>query len=324
MQLRAILLLQSFFTGFLFPDRWKEKHLNDHFASSLAPNMENKTEILGLAELAANAYLMPQLNATWRNSTDLWMFLYSYGWRIDGVRGHVFKHREKPVIAISVKGTSLNSKKDKESANLICSCNCCFQNCTSSACDKGELLASLPNMYLTLVIKALADVKERYPDFSIWFTGHSMGAVVAALAGVQSCNHAVGFASPGEQLFAERINLTHGCTEGEPLGKIHHVGYYKDPIFTGTCGWMCRAAGYRMDSKCHHGAECVYTEKRENPEDPKDPEDPGDHHPGELGSGLIWSHTINFLIDRVIVPNEHVPKCIPVLGCNETCTTTGD
>ena len=301
------------------------------------PNVTDKNEILSLAELAANAYLVPDIRNTtkWRNSTDMYTYEYSYGWDVDGLRGHVFKKRIDPVVVISVKGTSLNSAKDKESANLICSCNCCFSECKNE-CDKNKLLESLPSMYLSLLIEAYTDAQTRYPpETKFWFTGHSMGSLISALAAVKTCNYAVGFSSPGEQLFANRIGLVHDCDDdGTPddgndhKRTIFHFGYYKDPIFVGNCGWLCSVAGYRMDSLCHHGNECTYldTEKNDGKVDGEENIVYGYENTdidvktyGKLGSGWIHTHTINFLIDKIIKPQKTVPMCVPVNNCTETC-----
>ena len=300
-------------------------------ATQIFPNVTNKEMILSLAELAANAYHDPSERNTssWRNETLLWNYLDSYGWEVDGLRGHVFSHTTESILTISVKGTSLNSAKDKESANLICSCNCCYSNCTN-ACDKERLLHSLPNMYLSLLLIAYYDLKQDYPFHSIWFTGHSMGAVIAALGGVRTCNPAIGFSAPGEQLFADRIDLKHECdnerNNGEGLPPIYHIGYYRDPIFVGNCGWLCSLAGYRMDSKCHHGMECVYKDSTEDDE-PGELDEYGmggmigmeDVKEGTLGSGLIYTHTANFLIDKVIKPADAIPLCYPSVNCTEKC-----
>lgn len=306
--------------------------------SQILPDVTNKTLVLSLAELAANAYHDPKERdkAVWRNTTGLWTYCFSYGWQVDGLRGHVFSHREDDILTISVKGTSLNSAKDKESANMICSCNCCYSNCTD-ACNRERLLEGLPNMYLSLLVSVYTDLREEYPNHQIWFTGHSMGAVIASLAGVKTCHPSVGYGAPGEQLFANRIGLNHTCGNGA-LPPIYHIGYYRDPIFVGNCGWLCWVAGYRMDSICHHGYECMY---KNSVDDDDDADDDGivilrlqtgsntdvfdnQNEYNDLGSGLIYTHTVNYLIDKVIIPNDKVPACYPVLNCIEKCEDEDD
>lgn len=288
----------------------------------IVPDVTNKTLVLSIAELAANAYHYPESRNTsvWRNTTGIWNYMYSYGWEIDGLRGHIFNHVEEDIIIMSIKGTSLNSAKDKESANLICSCNCCHSNCTNE-CDRDKLLESLPHMYLSLLLLAYYDIEQEYPGHQIWFTGHSMGSVIASLAGIRTCNPVVGFSAPGEQLFADRIGLKHEC-DGDNIPSIYHFGYYRDPIYVGNCGWLCNLAGYRMDSKCHHGYECTYSNTDDDESEP-----PGEPHGFNenndellpLGSGMIYYHTINFLIDKIIKPFEKVPLCYAEFNCTEKC-----
>jgi lipase ATG15 len=295
-----------------------------HFVAALSvPDATNKTLILSLAELSANAYHEPKERNTtlWRNSTEMWRYVSSYGWEIDGLRGHVFAHRVDKLLVVSVKGTTLNNDKDKESANLLCSCNCCYSNCTD-ACNRDRLLQSLPNMYLTLLLSFHENLEKEFPDYEIWFTGHSMGAVIATLAAVKTCRPAVGYSSPGEQLFASRIGLHHDCTDEQP--PIYHVGFDQDPIYTGNCKWLCWMAGYRMDSLCHHGYECVYSDSVDddsNSEQRLQIQESIGAHGGlrDLGSGWIYTHTANYLIDKVIIPNENVPSCRPVENCSERC-----
>ena len=293
--------------------------LSNIVEGTILPDMTNKTLLLSVAELASNAYHMPDIrnSTTWRNTTEMWYYEYSYGWEVDGLRGHVFRNVVENTIVFSVKGTSLNSKKDKESANMICSCNCCFGNCTGE-CDEQRLKQGLPNMYFMLLISAYEDAMERYPGYTFWFTGHSMGAVVAALAGVKTCNPVIGFSAPGEQMFADRIELNHDCPS-EPFPPIYHVGYYKDPIYVGNCGWLCAVAGYRMDSRCHHGYECTYIDSTEEELLIMQRTETMEDYQRDLGSGLIYTHTINFLIDKVIAPQEEVPSCIAVTNCTEKC-----
>lgn len=292
----------------------------------LAIDVKSKLQVLGMAELAANAYFVPNASnsTSWRNTTGLWTYEYSYGWKVDGLRGHIFKSTVEKTIVISAKGTSLNSKKDKESANLICSCNCCFDKC-SNECDKEKLLESLPNMYISLMLKAYENVLEKYPDHDVVFTGHSMGSVVASLAAIQTCNLAVGFSAPGEQLFAERINMTHNCPTSKK-STVHHFGYSKDPIFTGTCGWMCSLFGYKMDSLCHHGKVCTYGIMEEKEKEELDFEISYKNYStlyenvDLLGSGMIYTHKIDFLIDKIIIPSETVPECVFKENCTEKCS----
>ena len=275
---------------------------------NLTPDITDKTLILALAQLSSNAYFDNSNQKNWYNNS-LFNYEYSYGWDVDGLKGHIFKMNTENIIVISVKGTSLSSSKDKESANLICSCNCCNSNCTNQ-CDKEKLQNSLPGMYASLLIKVYKQVSQLYPGYTVWFTGHSMGAVVASIVATQTCNSAVTFSSPGEQLFDDRINLVHRCLQKKSNHKItiHHFGYYNDPIFTGTCT-LCRLVGYHMDSICHHGSKCTFQKPNDNFIEPEI---------DIFGSFILPSHRISFLIN-IIEKTNIMPECIPVTNCTEKC-----
>jgi len=264
----------------------------------------NKTEILGLAELAANAYRSPEEKDIWRNTTGIYEYMTSFGYEKDGLRNHLFSHTEKDVLVIAIKGTSLSSHTDKENDNIMFGC-CCGFTCKNSTCDNETLKDALPTLYVQLVLETYRVVTRRFPNKEIVFTGHSLGASIASIAGMETCRQTVAFSSPPEALFAQRINLQHNCGGKHPRN-IFHFGYTNDPIFKGTCGFLCTIAGYSMDSKCHHGLECEYKET-----------------PSAAGSTLITRHTINYLIDDVIT-KQPVPQCVPVTACNETCSYSLD
>lgn len=258
----------------------------------------NKTEVLALAELASNAYHSPQSKDTWRNTTGVYNYLNSFGYKEDGLRAHLFSHNFKDTLVISIKGTSLSSSNDKDNDNIMFSC-CCGFPCKNSTCDRQQLTTSLPTLYVGLVLETYRLVAEHYPGKEILFTGHSLGASIASIAGMQTCSKVVAFSSPPEALFTKRIGLKHNC-QGEHTRNIFHFGYEYDPIFKGTCGLLCKVAGYNMDSKCHHGNECIYSDV------------------SKLGSTLITRHTINYLID--IIKNSEPPTCTFIHKCQESCS----
>lgn len=258
----------------------------------------NKTELLALAELASNAYHSPDEKDSWRNTTGVYNYLNSFGYSKDGLRTHLFSHNFRDTLVISIKGTSLSSTNDKENDNNMFSC-CCGFTCKERTCDRQRLVTTLPTLYVGLVLETYRIVKEIYPSKEILFTGHSLGASIASIAGMQTCRQVVAFSSPPEALFSERIGLEHNC-QGEHTKNIFHFGYEHDPIFLGTCGFLCKVAGYNMDSKCHHGNKCVYSDLV------------------DLGSTLITRHTINYLID--IIKRSEPPTCTFIEDCQESCS----
>ena len=133
-----------------------------------------------------------------------------------------------------------------------------------------------------------------YPSATIWFTGHSLGGAIAALAALETGNAAVTFEAPGDQLYARRLGIGAGAVAGGPVGggrmggsksggggksgggksgagsgevsppppsppPIWQFGSRSDPIFMGECKGAlsaCYHAGYAMETKCHVGYTC--------------------------------------------------------------------
>lgn len=282
------------------------------------PDVQNITEVLGLAELAANAYHSSLLQNTigpfaWRNSTLEWMYVKSFGWNSTGrLRGHIYKHNEKSIVTIAFKGTSPGSKEDASEDNCIFGCCCSVASCSNNTCDLDLFLSDyVPKSYYTLALESYRSAKEEYPDSQIWFTGHSLGGMLAVTAGLAMCQPAVGFASPGDRLFAERTNISLACSD-----LVHHIGYYRDPIFTGTCGWLCRLAGFYIDAKCHLGKSCMFTDPKLNSADVYK------HVVQDIaidGPFSIRYHTINWFIDNVLSISETSPECFTESECVDSC-----
>ena len=230
---------------------------------SIPPDMTNTTLVWSLAELASNAY-HPWDNSTdiqpksWRNETNLWQYVSSFGWTNDDTpdpRGHIFTHVADKVSVIAFKGTSPRSKSDSEQDNYCFGC-CCNSVCKEDTCDISAFKEwFIKKSYFHLSKEGLEEAKAKLPGQEIWFVGHSLGAVVASTAALELGHYAVGFAAPGDQLFATRAEL-----KIENQDKVHHVGYHLDPIYKGSCGLTCRIAGYYVDSKCHLGKTYTYND----------------------------------------------------------------
>ena len=272
------------------------------FTLCYSPDVSNHTFVLSLAELASNAYHNYTEKDTWRNTTRIWNYFESFGWDQDeGLKIHTSYHTQLHVVAITTKGTTLMSRKDKESDNLMFGCNY----------DPDNLDNSLPELYITKLLDIYNNLTIRFPFYSFIFVGHSLGSALSSVAAMKTCNSAVSFSGPGELLFASRIKFNHQCGNKHDY-TIHHIGYEFDPIFTGTCGLICKTFGYNIDSKCHHGL--VYTLKN------NDKDNDIDIYSPDAKNGLyIYYHTTTYLIDHVLKTTKNIPIGIPEENCQEKC-----
>ncbi|XBW38113.1 hypothetical protein QEN19_003707 [Hanseniaspora menglaensis] len=247
----------------------------------LVPDMSDKNTIRSLAQMAQNAYVRNPHSGDWENVTDADSH-YSFGWDDDYVRGHVFKNKERKLIIISYKGTSSTGlpgsgsekdtiENDKVNDNLLFSCCCarvtylwtpvcdcyvdsftCNQNCLEENIrDKSYYFKSSCEIYKT--------VSNKYPGYTIWTVGHSLGGSLSSLVARTYGLVGVAFEAPGELLASQRLHLP---LPNEPsFDTIWHVGNNADPIYMGTCNGAsssCNLAGYAMESRCHSGWEITY------------------------------------------------------------------
>lgn len=287
----------------------------------LEPDITDIKEVLGLAELSANAYHSSVNSSSWRNTTGDWQWVATHGWdntekQQKVLRYHIFFHTSKPVTAIAYKGTSPGDKWDADEDNCLFSCCCSTKKCADNTCNIDEFNEEfLPNSYHFLTSESIKEAKTLDPSRQIWFTGHSLGAVVASTAALKYCEPSVGFSAPGDKMFATRVkDLSLDCDH-----LVHHVGYYHDPIFTGTCGWLCRWAGYNIDSKCHLGKTCEFDDDVDEPEVvlrnvANDISAYGPH--------WIRYHTINWFIDNILSKRPSLPQCdVEISACSD-CSAT--
>jgi lipase ATG15 len=264
-----------------------------------SPDISNSTLVLSMAELASNAYHNYTQKDTWRNTTLIWNYFDSVGWdNDDGLKVHISLHTQLRVIAITTKGTTLMSPKDRDSDNLMFGCDY-----DPDSLPKSEL-------YIDLLLDIYKNLTITFPLYSFVFIGHSLGSALSSLSAMKTCNSAVSFSSPGEVLFASRINFQHNCGD-EHKYTIHHIGYELDPIFTGSCGLVCSAFGYNMNSKCHHGL--IHTLKKTNDVEI-------DVYSPDAQNGLyIYYHTTTYLIDHVLKGLTNIPEGFPEDNCTEVC-----
>lgn len=167
----------------------------------LGPNTTDKSTVISLALMTANAYEARRRDPGWVDVGLGFNSSINFGWENDGIRGHVFADETNSTIVISMKGTSIavfdganTTSNDKENDNLFGSC-CCGEggqylwrqvwHCKTYTytCNQRCLATSLrkPNGYYQASLELYGNVTELYPTSDIVLVGHSLGGVVASL-----------------------------------------------------------------------------------------------------------------------------------------------
>jgi lipase ATG15 len=251
------------------------------------PNITDKESVLGLARIAANAYVLDDDDPEWFPVGGSFNYTDDFGWDNDGLRGHIFADQTNMTVIVGIKGTSPavfdgseTTTNDKINDNLFFSC-CCGQggqymwkqvcDCQTSAykCNSTCVAQALKekNRYYYAAQEIYRNVTEIYPDADIWLVGHSLGGSTASLVALTYGLPVVTFEAPGEAMAAARLGLPTppgyqaGFHQQRDLTGGHHFGHTADPVFMGTCNTAtsaCSIAGYAMQSVCHTGKTCVY------------------------------------------------------------------
>lgn len=294
----------------------------------VVPNVTDKKTILSLALMSSNAYVRLPHTGDWRNVSTPWNESESegFGWDDDGLRGHVFANEVDNIVIISFKGTSAQglpgsgvdetTVNDKINDNLLFSCCCarvsylwttvCDCYTKSYTCDESCLEKEMrkKDYYHAATMDIYRQVRNEYPNATIWTTGHSLGGALASLLGRTFGLPSVAFEAPGELLAARRLHLPFPPGLPNYLEGIWHIGHTADPIFMGTCNGAsssCSIAGYAMETSCHSGRVCIYDAVN----------DKGWHV-------NMLNHRIHTVIDGILNEYENVAKCIepdPCIDC---------
>ncbi len=290
------------------------------------PNVSDKDTVLNLAIMAADAYAEIPGEGDWQDVGQGYNRSTGFGWRGDGLRGHIFADEGNETVIISLKGTSPavfdgdgTTTRDKLNDNLFFSC-CCAQggqyfwrqvcDCYDSTytCNQTCLMRALKreNRYYRAAIDLYTNVTELYADSNVWLVGHSLGGAVTSLLGLTFGLPTVTFEAPGEDLAAKRLGLPSPPSSDphKPRTKYtgaYHFGNTGDPVFMGTCNGAtatCTLGGYAMESQCHTGKQCVYDTV------------------SDLGWRVgIGNHKIRNVIESVIKKYDVVPECEPDDEC---------
>lgn len=277
--------------------------------------------------MTANDYIEEPGTKDWNSIHGRFNYSSSFGWKRDGLRGHIYADKTNSTIVISLKGTSPalfdgagTTTNDKENDNLLFSC-CCGQGGSYlwrqvCDCQSATYTANLTciteamndeNRYYKAAIDLYSNVTEIYPDANIWLTGHSLGGAITSLLGLTFGLPTVTFEAVPEALPAARLGLPSPPGHDPHLPQLreytgaYHFGHTADPVYMGTCNGInsiCTWGGYAMESACHTGQMCTYDTVA----------DKG----WRVGLG---THKIKSVISDVLEVYDDVPPCAPEEEC---------
>ncbi|OQE31839.1 hypothetical protein PENSTE_c001G09591 [Penicillium steckii] len=291
------------------------------------PNITDKTTVLNLARMSANDYIEVPGSTGWHKISGAFNYSSSFGWRGDGLRGHIYADKANHTVIISLKGTSPalfdgagTTTNDKDNDNLFFSC-CCGQGGSFlwrqvCDCQKKTYTANLTciidamsdeNRYYASSIDLYFNVTKMYPNSNVWLTGHSLGGAMTSLLGLTFGLPVVTFEAVPEALPAARLGLPSPpgydsrLPQSRPYTGAFHFGHTADPVYMGTCNGInsfCTWGGYALESACHTGQLCTY-----------------DTVADKGWSVSISRHSINPVIYDVLEAYEKLPNCAPEEEC---------
>lgn len=286
-----------------------------------SPDITDKETVLTMAYMASDAYVEKEGEGDWEEVGGDFDRSDDFGWESDGLRGHIWTDEKNSTVVIGLKGTSTavfdgegTTTNDKVNDNLFFSC-CCGQqgqwtwhqvcDCATGtySCNNTCVVDALmeENRYYTAARELYSNITERYPEATIWLTGHSLGGSVTSLLGLTYGLPVVTFEAIPDALPASRLGLPvpPGADYKTPQARkdtgAYHFGHTADPVYIGTCNGAtatCSFAGYAMESACHTGRECIYDVVA----------DKG----WRVGIG---THRIRSVISDVILKYDDVPEC---------------
>ncbi|RJE23885.1 hypothetical protein PHISCL_03797 [Aspergillus sclerotialis] len=215
------------------------------------PNVTDKDSVLTFAKMTANDYIEEPGTEDWQDVHGPLNYSSSFGWKGDGLRGHIYADKSNSTIVISLKGTSPalfdgagTTTNDKLNDNLYFSC-CCGQGGSYlwrqvCDCQKSAFTANLTciteamndeNRYYRASIDLYSNVTKLYPNANVWLTGHSLGGAMSSLLGLTFGLPVVTFEAVPEALPAARLGFQ------VLLGKIpdcHNRASTLEPIILAT------------------------------------------------------------------------------------------
>ena len=210
------------------------------------PNITDKSTILNLAFMTANAYEVDRSVSDWVDVGQGYNSSTSFGWENDGLHGHVFSDDTNSTIIIAIKGTTVavfdgadTTTKDKKNDNLFGSCCCgeggqylwpqvCHCKTSTYTCNEACVKTSLrkPNRYYQASVELYGNITELYPTSDVILVGHSLGGVVASLLGLTFGLPTMTFEAYGQALAAKTLGLPHPPDNLPSTGQMYTGGYH--------------------------------------------------------------------------------------------------
>ena len=287
-----------------------------------APKVHDKSTLINLAAMCSDAYISAPEQPDWLNLTKGFNQSVSFGWKHDGLRGHVFADQSNSTVILAFKGTTVDPRdrsatNDRVNDNLLFSCCCAAQrpdpywygavcNCSASTYTCNATCLSFEtarqDRYYAAALQVYANITSLYPDAQrIYTVGHSMGGSMASLLGLTYHIPSVGIEAVPQRLPAQRLGLS--IPPDPHFSASWHFGHTADPVYMGSCNGYsssCALAGYAFESQCFTGLRCVYDTV------------------GDKGWRInINTHRINNVIPWVLEAYDDVPECEGDGECDE-------
>ena len=71
------------------------------------PDLTDKATVVNLAKMCSDAYILAPSQPDWLNTTFGFNHSSSFGWKGDGLRGHVFADKTNQTVIVAFKGTTV-------------------------------------------------------------------------------------------------------------------------------------------------------------------------------------------------------------------------
>ena len=100
-------------------------------------------------------------------------------------------------------------------------------------CLENEVISE--NHYYHAALEIYYNVNSKYPNATMWLTGHSLGGALASLIGLTFGVPTVTFEAPPDRLASQRLHLPSPPALKQEDMLIWHFGHTADPIYLEVC-----------------------------------------------------------------------------------------